>query len=72
MVVRLGPSYNFFQRRVVNKWSFLFSNLIFLWQYEPLLGIFANCGLRCLEHGENSSHVRQSDIWMSFVLSKSA
>lgn len=44
----------------------------FLWQYDPLMRIFATCGLHCLEYHENQSQVRASDLWMSFVLRKAA
>jgi len=42
----------------------------YLWQVEQLDAIFQNCGLRVMSFTRQVSQVRNSDIWMTYLLQK--
>jgi SAM-dependent methyltransferase len=44
--------------------------VFYLWQKEDLLPIFAELNLFLIESFDQTSKIRQSDTWMSFVLRK--
>ena len=44
--------------------------MFFLWKKGYLLSIFKDSGLICLDFSVQTSQVRKSDTWMSFVLQK--
>ncbi len=44
--------------------------VFYLWDKENLFSIFKDSGLICLDFSAQTSLVRKSDIWMTFVLRK--
>ncbi len=50
--------------------TFADGRTFYLWEKNPLIQIFKNNDLTCVEDSVQVSKLRESDIWMSFLLRK--